>query len=220
MQAIVAAMKRVVMTSRQRPLIGFLLYVVPLLLFVKLAREVREQETLQFDVAALQIVHSHATPWLDHIVLMATELASLPAIALIGGIIIWLCWKQGAREKILFVVMSLGGSALANIILKALFQRDRPELWQRLVTENSYSFPSGHAVASATLAVLCMVLVWQTKWRYVAVGGGLLYMALIGITRLYLGVHYPTDIVAGWLVATAWVLIAALVMRSDTVKHT
>jgi undecaprenyl-diphosphatase len=110
------------------------------------------------------------------------------------------------------VAFGIAGAALLNLILKTLFERDRPHLWQWIVHESSYSFPSGHATMTAALAFTLMLLAWRTKYRYVAVVGGICYMILIGLTRMYLGVHYPTDILAGWCVSLAWVLIVATVL--------
>lgn len=200
-------------TSWQRLLIGFILYILPIILFAKLASEVREQETLPFDNAVLEAVHHLATPQLDSIIPLITQLGFTWAIAAALLVIVWLCVRHGRYRDAVLAVVSVGGSALINLILKALFQRDRPDLWQRLVTENSHSFPSGHAMASASITILCIVIVWNTKWRVWALIGGAIYMVMIAFTRLYLGVHYPTDIMAGWLVTAAWVVIAAFVVR-------
>ncbi len=201
------------MTSWQRLLIGFILYILPIILFAKLASEVREQETLPFDNAVLEVVHHLATPQLDSIIPLITQLGFTWAIAIMLLVIMWLCVRRRRYREAVLAVISVGGSALINLVLKVLFQRDRPDLWQRLVTENSHSFPSGHAMASASITILCIVILWNTKWRNWALFGGAAYMVVIGFTRLYLGVHYPTDILAGWLVTSAWVVIAALAIR-------
>lgn len=193
---------------------GLLLYLLPILLFAKLADEVGEHETLAFDEAVLRGVHELANPALDTVMRYATNLGYTWAIAAGTIIIVWLCLRQGKYRQALFALAGIGGSAFINLILKALFQRDRPQLWERLVTENSYSFPSGHAMASASLAMVIVVLLWPTKWRLTAIIGGIIYMVFIAFTRLYLGVHYPTDIIAGWLVTALWIVIAAAVIKN------
>jgi undecaprenyl-diphosphatase len=110
-------------------------------------------------------------------------------------------------DKALFVALAIGGVALLNTLLKTLFERPRPDLWEWLVTETSFSFPSGHSVASATLALSIVLLLWNTRWRVLALGGGLTYLAVVGFSRMYLGVHYPSDVLGGWLLACTWVAL-------------
>lgn len=191
----------------------FLIYLLPVLLFVAIAEEVRENETLGFDVAILESVHSLATPARDAAVRALTDLGYTWWVGGMTVILLIVLLYMKKRYQALVVAFGVGGSVVINLLLKALFQRDRPQLWERLVVENSHSFPSGHAMASASLAVVIIVLLWPTKWRWLALAGGAVYMLLIAFTRLYLGVHYPTDIIAGWAVTTAWVLIVAAVLR-------
>ena len=104
----------------------------------------------------------------------------------------------------LLIAMGIGGVAAMNLLLKSLFERARPDLWEWIVTETHTSFPSGHATASMALAICGVFLVWHTKWRVVAICGAVLYVLLIGFSRLYLGVHFPTDIIGGWLLGAGW----------------
>lgn len=192
----------------------FLLFVLPTVLFVRLTHEVFEHKTLHFDVAILETVHRLAQPWLDALAAVVTNLGGAIGVMVITAVVsLLLLWRLKRRE-FLILVASVGGAALLNVILKLLFQRDRPALWERVITENSYSFPSGHAMASSALALSIIVLLWSTKWRWWAVLGGLTYVFIIGFTRMYLGLHYPTDIVAGWLVSAVWVaLVAAYLLK-------
>jgi undecaprenyl-diphosphatase len=192
--------------------IGFVAFVLPLILFIGIADEVLEKETIPVDVAILQKAYSLSNPTLDAFVVATTDLGYIWFVGCMALIILFVCIKRHAYSSALIAAVSLAGSALINIILKILFQRDRPALWERLVTENSYSFPSGHAMASASLAGVIIVLLWPTKWRYPAIVGAVLYMVYIAFTRLYLGVHYPTDIVAGWLVTGMWVTITTVII--------
>ncbi len=197
----------------QKLLRYFGLYVLPAVLFVALANEVREQETLGFDTALLNYVHSVASPGLDTLVRSITDFGYIWWVSglTIAGVV-WLVY-HAQRRNALILATGVAGSALLNLILKALFQRDRPQLWERIVTENSHSFPSGHAMASASLTIALMVILWPTRWRWWAIVGGSVYMVVIAWTRLYLGVHYPTDIIAGWLMTAAWVLMVAGLIR-------
>ena len=78
------------------------------------------------------------------------------------------------------------------------------------MVEHSSWFPSGHAMASSALALSLIVIFWSTKWRWLVLAGAIFYVVIIALTRLYLGVHYPTDILAGWAVSCAWVAIVSV----------
>lgn len=218
----VIALWHALSSSTWRKLLGYFgLYVLPVVLFVALADEVIDNDTLSIDSAILHGVNSwFSSPAMDSIVLALTDLGYTWWVGglTILGVILLIYRKQ--RRSAIILMMGVVGSAVMNLILKAFFQRDRPELWERLVTENSTSFPSGHAMASASLAVCVMVILWPTKWRYLAIISGVIYMVVIGFTRLYLGVHYPSDIIAGWLIASFWVFLVAGVIRHWHFKKT
>ncbi len=199
--------------------VAFVLFVVPTVLFVELADEVLEQETIILDEAVLRAINRHQSPVLDSIVTATTDLGYVWWVGLIAIIAITVSVKYKQFVSALIVVIGIGGSALINLLLKGIFQRDRPELWERLVTENSFSFPSGHAMASASLAAVIIVLLWPTRWRWYALSGGVCYMLYIGFTRVYLGVHYPTDVVAGWLVAIAWVALCTIIIKRIALRR-
>lgn len=101
-------------------------------------------------------------------------------------------------------------SAIFNIILKNIFTRERPNIL-KLVSETSYSFPSGHAMINITLYTMLILLIWKyikgKKTKYIMTSACLILTALIGYSRIYLGVHYVTDIIGGWLAGFAVALI-------------
>ena len=202
----------------RRLAISFLAFALPVFLFVQLADEVRDQETASFDKNVLLSVNSISNDALDAFVVATTDLGYVWWVAFATIVAASLCVRAHRYKGALIIVVGVVGSAVMNLLLKLFFQRDRPELWERLVTENSFSFPSGHAMASASLAMVLIVVLWPTKWRYPAMVLGGIYMIYIGFTRMYLGVHYPTDILAGWLVAAAWVAISVAVINKLFVK--
>ncbi len=200
-------------------IVAFVLFIIPTFLFVELADEVFEQETTTVDEAILRGINTYESPTLDSIVTATTDLGYVWWVGLITILTVTVCIRYKHYASALIVIIGIAGSALINVLLKAVFQRDRPELWERLVTENSFSFPSGHAMASASLAAVLVVLFWPTRWRWYAIIIGLLYMIYIGFTRMYLGVHYPTDILAGWLVAIAWVSITTIIIKRIAIRR-
>ena len=197
---------------------AFVLYTVPIIVLVNLAEEVRERETLPFDEATLKTINNHASPTLDTLMVCVTQLGSALAVIVMMVGIVSLLVKRRLYRSAAILLAGVGGAAALNLILKALFQRDRPQLWDRIVTENSYSFPSGHAMASSAFYFSLVVIAWPTRWRWWVIIGGALYTVLIGFSRLYLGVHYPTDVVAGWLVSFLWVGLVYVVSRPSVTE--
>ncbi len=113
-----------------------------------------------------------------------------------------------------FAVTALVGSALLNVGSKQLFQRQRPGLWESIAPESTFSFPSGHAMGSMTLAAVAVFLAWNTRWRWPALIAAIVFVPCVGLSRVYLGVHYPSDILGGWCAALIWVTgVHALLFR-------
>jgi undecaprenyl-diphosphatase len=87
-----------------------------------------------------------------------------------------------------------------------------------VITETGYSFPSGHAMLSSALILSVVFIIWKTRFRWVGVIIGAILIGLIGLSRVYLGVHFPTDIVAGWSVSFVWVFIVLVVTKSLSIE--
>lgn len=188
---------------------------------IKLAREVQERETLGFDRGFLLAIHQHATPFLDWLAVHSTNIGGPLVTGIIAFCIgLYLAYK---RDVVRFLILggSMVGSAALAFMIKSLIERPRPQLWHHLLPESGFSFISGHATMSMTLAAAIVAILWRTKWRWPAMIVGALYTGWVGFSRLYLGVHYPTDILGGWIVASAWVLVVTLTIRlvfGDTIK--
>lgn len=200
----------------RRLLLVALAFWLPVILFSEIAEEVREQETIHFDAGALVWLNQFASPWLDRLMIIVTDFGGGIAgvLAVVG--LAWLLWRQQHYRQAVFAVVAIGGAGAINTLLKLLFARDRPSLWETLIVETTYSFPSGHAMLSSSIAFVLVLLFWHSRYRWWVVAAGTLYVLAIGLTRLYLGVHYPTDIVAGWCVSAAWVAIVATVVFNDS----
>jgi membrane-associated phospholipid phosphatase len=95
--------------------------------------------------------------------------------------------------------------SLISYSSKLFFHRVRPHFWELFFPlPSDYSFPSGHALFSLTFVLMLVVLTWESRWRWWVVLTGGLFVIAIAWTRLYLGVHYPSDILGGWSLAIAW----------------
>lgn len=186
--------------------------------FVELVDEIREGSTTQFDESVLLAINEQSTPLLDALMRGVTDFGSIGvAVATVIGVIIYAVKRR--VYKALFLAVAVGGAGVLNAILKLLFERQRPDLWEQLITEATFSFPSGHAMASSALAFGVILLFWRTKYRWFVLAVAVIYTVVIGVSRLYLGVHYPTDIVGGWLMSAAWVMLTASIFWHRHVLH-
>jgi len=192
--------------------------------FFVLAHQVRDQDTLSFDELALRTINQLAGSGLDRFFVGITQLGGVFACSLISFALSGIFALRRQWRRVAMVAIGMGGVVVLNVTLKLLFERVRPDLWQQLIIENSFSFPSGHAMASAGLAFLIGYFVWRSSlhksMKVILWALLILYVVLIGFSRLYLGVHYPTDIIGGWLISVAWMLIIIPVVahyrRSNT----
>lgn len=177
---------------------------LPLWGFAALVEELHEGEAFAFDVPILQMAHAMAGQGFDHVFLIFTAIGyEYGVVPFDVALVLLLAWKRRFREG-LFAGVALGGSALLNIVAKQVFARERPTLWQSISPEDSFSFPSAHAMGSMTLAVVVILLAWPSRWRWIAVAAMSVFTVMVGLSRIYLGVHYPSDILAGWAAASVW----------------
>lgn len=179
---------------------------LPLWGFAELADEVRDADAFAFDEPMLRFAQAMARDGFDQWFLLFSNLGYHYGVVPFDiALVVALAFRRRFRESI-FAAAALGGSALLNLATKQLFARARPMLWESIAPEHSYSFPSGHAMGSMTLAVVLVLLAWPTRWRWIAAGAMVFFVAMVGLSRIYLGVHYPSDILAGWAAAIAWAM--------------
>ena len=219
------------MTNRARDrtelafLVGGLALVLLLFGFVSLSDLVLEGETQHVDdrvLRALRRVDDPSMPigptWLRITALDITALGSASVLGLVVTAITGYLLLQGLRRTALLVFAASAGGWLLNSVLKELFQRPRPEVVPHLSEVMSLSYPSGHAMTSAavylTLGALLMRVADRPATKIYFMTFAMILAGLVGVTRVYLGVHYPTDVLAGWLVGLSWALFCWLVERA------
>jgi undecaprenyl-diphosphatase len=197
-------------------------------LFVKLANVVLAGETQDFDEWALRWLRRPdaleipiGPEWLADAALDATALGSPLLLGLlVAAVVGFLTLHRQLRMAGLTAVMVAGGGLL-SLLLKDIIGRGRPTVVPHLRDVGTASFPSGHAMLSAvvylTLAILVMQVVHGRWVRFYCLGWALLLAFLVGVSRVYLGVHYPTDVLAGWMAGIAWALVGWLLTR--TIRH-
>ena len=211
-----------VWSSLSRPdavlLISVLLVVLCVWVFVEVADEVMDQRIQRLDEQImLQLRHADdptrplGPPWLQSGMRDLTALGSaavlvLFVLAVAGALLV----RRQYHALVLLLAATLGGRLL-NVLLKAFFGRDRPDLTLHLTEVSSKSFPSGHAMDSAiiylTLAALLARFVQPLALKLYFLGLAFLITFLVGLSRVYLGVHYPSDVLAGWTAGLAWALL-------------
>lgn len=193
----------------------FLGIALPLSLFSELAEEIHEADPLGFDEPLLRWAEQSASPSLDQAMLLGSELGYawgvVPLVLLVfAGLLV-----AGHVRRAIYFGIAVGGSALLNLVAKAVFMRERPSLWLSLAPEHSYSFPSGHAMGAMSVSAAIALMLWHTRWRWPALLLGMAFTLWVGSSRVYLGVHYPSDILAGWAAALAWVSAVYVVVRPN-----
>ncbi|MBZ4330778.1 phosphatase PAP2 family protein [Corallococcus interemptor] len=208
-----------------RPL-GLLLLVVACVLgFVYLSDEVHEGDTQDIDeriVRSLRRPEDPALPrgpwWLAESARDVTSLGGFPVLSILTAAVCGFLVVARRYRTSLFVLAAIVGGWMLNALLKGLFNRPRPSVVPHLTETLSTSFPSGHAMLSAiTYLTLGALLAQFSEHRRVKVyllTVALLLSVLVGCTRVYLGVHYPTDVLGGWVAGLAWALAVTVAART------
>ncbi|MBU1305992.1 MAG: phosphatase PAP2 family protein [Alphaproteobacteria bacterium] len=188
-----------------------------------LADEVAEGDTLSFDnrvLMALRVAGDPQTPigpsWLAETARDITALGSFGVLTLLClAILVYLVLARRLRTAAFLTACVVGGTIISTV-LKLVFDRPRPDL-TGTVKVFTASFPSGHATVSAvvylTLGTILAELSAERGFRVYFYTVAIALTALVGLSRIYLGVHYPTDVLAGWSIGAAWALLCAMVFR-------
>lgn len=184
----------------------------PLWGFGALAETLHEGEAFPFDIPLLQAVHAMANAGLDRAFVLITRLGSAWGVVPFDFVLVLALILRRRKREGVFATVAIVGSLLLNLAAKHSFARLRPDLWKSILPETTYSFPSGHAMNSMTLAMVLVLLCWSVRtpwgwgWRWPVTIFAMGFVLLVGLSRIYLGVHYPSDILAGWAAACAWVV--------------
>jgi len=195
-----------------------------LTVFAKTATELREGDLQDFDDGVLRMLRSPDDPnvpigptWLIQAAIDVTALGGTTVLALFLTIVVGYLALESRYDAVVLVVVATAGGGLLGEGMKWWFARARPQIVPHLVNVGSASFPSGHSmlalVTFLTLGALLARFVQRRRTRTYCITVSLLLSLLVGLSRIYLGVHYPTDVLAGWSVGLAWALLCWLVAR-------
>ncbi len=184
-----------------------------LTIFLALAEDVLEQEAFALDQTILAALAAAASPALTRFMLLVTDSAAdvflVPVL-----LVLLLVWWRNRRADWLALFISVAGAFALNFLAKNIFDRARPDLYPHLQEVGGYSFPSGHSQAAmAFYPVLAYLIARRVdpKWRipiYIAAG---VWVTLVGLSRNYLAVHYPSDVLAAFAVTVPWVIAVIFV---------
>lgn len=192
---------------------GLLLSLGVIVLFAQIVDEVVEGESRRFDTTVLLWINYYSPDWFDAPMRVVTALGYYWVVLPLLALAVYAFLRQGRKISAALLVISTIGGVVLTTALKSVFQRSRPELFDSGYTASFYSFPSSHAtVAVGFYGTLALLIAWRLEgfWRWAVAVSGLALVLLIGFSRLYLGVHYPTDILAGFLAAPLWVSTVGL----------
>ena len=183
---------------------------VPVGIFALLAHYRLGKEPGLIELAAMDSVHAWSRPCMDAAIVWVSHLGYSHGVVpfdilFVAALLLRRQWREG-----LFALVALGGSLWLNGVLKAAFAEPRPDLWEPLWRYSGYSFPSGHAAATATLTFVLALLAWRTRWRVPVLALMVPFTLLVGVSRSYMGVHYPSDVLAGWAFGSAWTVACYL----------
>jgi undecaprenyl-diphosphatase len=205
-------------------LITFACLAAGLFLLQRLTSEVMEGETLGFDQDILLWLRQSGNlsqpigpGWLVHAMGDITSLGGVTVLALLTLLATTYLLLDRKIAIAIFLFLSVLSGWLASTGLKIVVARARPDVVPHLVTVNDLSFPSGHAMVSAVTYLTLGALLARTQryraTRIFVMAAGIFLAVLIGLSRIYLGVHYPTDVVAGWVAGALWALVCWLVSK-------
>jgi undecaprenyl-diphosphatase len=190
--------------------------------FAELADEVADGETRAFDHAVmlgLREAHDPSDPlgptWLEEVARDITSLGGATVLVLLTLAAVGYLLMRRKWSTAIFIALSVIGGTLTSTALKATFARPRPDLVPHAVHVTSASFPSGHAmltmVTFLTLGAVLAEVQPNRRFKVYILSWAVLLSLLVGVSRVYLGVHWPTDVIAGWCVGSAWALLCGTV---------
>jgi undecaprenyl-diphosphatase len=206
-------------------LAAFLLLAAAGFAFIRIASEMSEGDTQAFDRWLLQWLRNPAdlaTPigpaWVHKAMVDVTALGGFTILTLITVVAVGYLVAARKQATALFLAAAVVGGSIASTLLKLEFARPRPDIVAHLVSVDSTSFPSGHAMNSAitylTLGALLARAEKNRSLRIYLMSVAVALTLVIGFSRVYLGVHWPSDVLAGWCVGAAWAVLCSLVARA------
>jgi undecaprenyl-diphosphatase len=182
--------------------------------FAWLAKSIFADRFVAFDDAVITWLHGYWGPTTDQVMLFFTTLGDSLVLGTFIALAAFALWRRGRWIDGAGLILAAGGGGIVNQLLKALFERARPSLFPGPFHLTSYSFPSGHSMG----AMMCygmfafvgvrLVRGRLARWAIILLAG--LIIGCVGLSRVYFGVHYPTDVIGGYIAGALWLAISIL----------
>ena len=193
--------------------------------FIEMAEVARDTTAHAFDTDILLAFREAGStddpvgpPWLEEAVRDITGLGSMIVLVLVTAATIFYLLLIGKRREALLMLVAVGGGQILSSLLKLGIDRPRPDLVPHLAEVQTLSFPSGHAMMAAvtylTLGSMLAGIVPGRATKIYVLGVAVLVTLMVGLSRIYLGVHWPSDVLAGWCAGFAWAMLCWLVARN------
>lgn len=192
-----------------RWVVGLIMILGLVAVFTDLAEDVWFREGFAWDAPIILAIHQLSRPWLDTLMRILTQAGEAGAISVGLLAAAWFAWKRKHLDAA-SIIISLSGSAALNTLLKFLLKRPRPGLFPPLVVESGFSFPSGHVTASVAVYGFLAVLLWRNHHRGWAVLSAA-WVPVVAVTRIYLGVHYPSDTLGALIFSSLWLVVVFMI---------
>ena len=207
---------RMDLPTRRYLLISVLILLFSVFIFQQFADELTENELFRFDQSVIDWVQGFINPQVTIIMKAFTFLGSTTALSLLLIASVALMIGQQKRWESLFLVIAIGGGMVFNLLLKWIFQRERPTL-NRLIDATGYSFASGHSMVSfifyGMLGMLVYMFLASRLSKMITIMVSAVLILMIGTSRIYLGVHYPSDVIAGFAAGGVWLVICLMGLK-------
>lgn len=159
----------------------------------------------QLDTSVIGWISQHRTALFDDVAMFLSYVGGLPVMLLLFGIWCIQLIRSKKRTSSLFIFLGLIGGSIIGWILKYLFDRPRPDSIYQMIETYGAAFPSAHSLYAAVLSCLIMFIFYKHKHARLITFFACLWAVGMGFSRVYLGAHYPTDVIAGWSIALIWV---------------
>jgi len=197
--------------------LGAALLVASAWLFGSIAEDVVTGDRLTLvDERVAQWLHQNSSTGMTRWMLLISQLHSTAAMAFYTGVIGMLAFRKRQWRRVSLLAVGMGGGLLLNVLMKLAFQRARPHFVDPILTLTTYSFPSGHVAASTIFYGLGVVWIFgrtrAVQWRILAVAAAALAILLVAFSRMYLGVHYLSDVSAAFAEGVAWLTLCLMAL--------
>ena len=201
--------------------VGLISCLIIIYVVAQISDEVLDKEAFVFDKTILLWIHSFANPTLDVVMRSITRLNDPSTVVAIAIIVLGiLLWRRYYSEAQIFIIDCLGGVVL-SYGLKSVFGKARPALWESAIKDPSFSYPSGHALGSTVLYgfLAYLIATRYPQFSLLVYTVAVCLIGAIGLSRLYLGVHWPTDIIGGYGIGFLWLTFCITMLKLKRIKR-